>query len=173
MYALRAWRPWDWIDSYVLVGSVPTRADLRNLHRLGVRAIVNMCEEFDGYHPIMAELGIEQFRLPTLDFCCPSEEDLVRGVAFIQQQVRMGRKVYIHCKAGRGRAPSLATCYLMASRRISAEEAYGIVRLVRPHVAGSLYHHPEIRAVEGRISRLTMESRKASAVAPAHHQPQR
>ena len=54
-------------------------------------------------------------QLSTLDDTAPSLDDLQRGVDFIRTEINGGGKVYIHCGAGVGRAPSMAAAYLVST----------------------------------------------------------
>src|SRR5262247_2781506 len=76
MTAIGRWNWWDEADDHVLFGAVPSRRDLVRLRELGVGAIVNMCEEFGGHAAALTDLGIEQLRLPTLDYFAPAESDI-------------------------------------------------------------------------------------------------
>jgi atypical dual specificity phosphatase len=151
MCGLGIWRRWDWVDPDVLLGIVPSRGDIDRLHALGVRAIVNMCEEFAGHEREMATRGIVQLRLPTTDYQHPREEDLLRGIEFMRRQAAGGAKVYVHCKAGRGRAATMALCYLMAARGLGASAAYAAMLKVRPHLTRRLDRRPAVKAVERRL----------------------
>ena len=103
----------------------------RMLEAQGIKACVNMRIEKDD-----AEFGLALERylhLPTIDDSAPSFEHLDQGVAFIREIIQSGGKVYIHCGAGVGRAPSMAAAYLMAEGR-SLEEALALIRKVRPFI---------------------------------------
>ena len=75
-----------------------------------------------------ARLGVEFLQLPTTDFGSPSQENLFRGVEFINKFLAKDDRipnlrttplpenfgtVYVHCKAGRTRSSTLVGCYLM------------------------------------------------------------
>ena len=47
----------------------------------------------------------------------------------MNEQIAAGGKVYVHCKAGRARSATVAMCWLMKAKNMSAEEAqqFGIV----------------------------------------------
>jgi len=153
MCALGIWNRWDWVDSGVLLGRVPTRGDIERLRLLGIDSVVNMCAESAGHTTAMAACGMEQMRLPTLDYTCPSDEDLQRGVEFLRAQVLAGKTVYVHCKVGRGRSATLVLCYLMAQRGLSAAEAYEILRATRRQVNRRLARRPAVLALERRFHR--------------------
>jgi len=154
LFALGRWRKWDWVDEHVLLGAVPYRRDLVRLHALGIRAIVNMCEEFRGHPTELKRLGMEQLRLPTLDFHCPDRADLLRGVVFIRQQIAAGRKVYVHCKVGRSRSVTLAMCYLMATYHLTAGEAWARLHSVRPQITRHLDRQPGLAGIESELRLL-------------------
>jgi atypical dual specificity phosphatase len=153
MCGLRLWRPWDPIDERFLLGSAPRRRDIPRLAALNVRAVVNLCAEFAGWPRLLAEYGISQLRLPTLDYHCPSETHLAIGVRFALEATGAGRVVYAHCKAGRGRSATLAVCYLMAQRGVDAAEAEGLVRAVRAQIDRGIHARRPVRALQERVAR--------------------
>ncbi len=162
MCAVGIWRQSAWVDEFVLLGTVPSARDLRRFAGEGVGAVVNLCEEFSGDPRTLKACGLEQLHLPTLDYHCPALEDLARGVRFIFEQIAAGRKVYVHCKAGRGRSATLVLCYLMASRRIDAAEAYRLLQEARPNVARALDRQPAVAAVKQMIRQGELGPRPAS-----------
>jgi predicted protein tyrosine phosphatase len=104
----------------------------RFLVQQGIDACVNMRIERDD-----AAFGLDLPRylhLPTIDDDAPSIEHLDQGVAFIRQVIAAGGKVYIHCGAGVGRAPSMAAAYLMAEGD-SLNQAMEKITRVRPFIA--------------------------------------
>ncbi len=70
--------------------------------------------------------------LPTLDQHAPTLEQLHIGVALLAALEKRGLKVYVHCKNGHGRAPTLVTAYFMASRGLDQAAAFELVRAKRP-----------------------------------------
>jgi len=157
MCALGVWNAWDTVDETVLLGRIPSRRDVERLHGLGVRTIINMCEEFAGHESVMRRLGIKQLRLPTLDYREPSADDLLRGVRFIEQHRDDGR-VYVHCKAGRGRGATLALAYLMCTYNLSATEAYKRLKAARRQVNRGLDRRPAIRQIAASLDAPGCES---------------
>jgi atypical dual specificity phosphatase len=128
---MRAW--WDVIDDAVLMGALPFASDVPRLEALGVGAVVNTCEEYLGPVAAYARAGIEQLHIPTVDFTAPTRAHVVRAVAFMQEQIGQGRRVYVHCKAGRARSGTVVLCWLIAARGMTPDEAQARILLRRPH----------------------------------------
>jgi atypical dual specificity phosphatase len=139
----RRW--WDRIDTHVIVGAIPFRADVPVLTGEAVRAVINTCEEFKGLPAEYEAAGIEQLHVPTIDFTSPKLQDVERAVRFIAKHVAQEHTVYIHCKAGRGRSATIALCWLIASRGTSPQEAQRILQERRPHVMRSLHTRPVVK----------------------------
>src|SRR5262245_23160471 len=151
MTAAGIWRWWDEVDEHVIIGAVPSRADLARLRELGVGAVVNMCEEFAGHQDTLSRHGLDQLCLPTLDYHPPSESDIRRGIRFMLDHAAAGRKIYVHCKAGRGRSATLVLCYLMAAHGWTATQAYGRLKSARPHVTRGLSQRAVVSAIERSV----------------------
>lgn len=147
---VRNW--WDEVDDDIVLGAFPFARDVKKMSELGIRAVVNTCEEYCGPVDQYEEFGIDQFRMPTVDFTHPSIKDVAAAVAFIDSHVTKGNRVYIHCKAGRARSATVAICWLMQSRGISKEAGQEILNQARPHINQHLCSRPVVIEFEKRIS---------------------
>lgn len=79
--------------------------------------------------------GINHLHIPTVDFLfAPSVEDLKRGTEFIRDHVERGEKVYVHCKAGRGRSTVMVLCYLIRYEDMMPSKALDLIKKKRPQV---------------------------------------
>jgi protein-tyrosine phosphatase len=128
---------------------------MRFLLSQGIDACVNMRIERDD-----AAFGLalpRYLHLPTIDDDAPSVEHLDQGVEFIREVIESGGKVYIHCGAGVGRAPSMAAAYLMAEGR-SLEESLAEIRKVRPFITITPVQMERLKAYEARF-RGSLEER--------------
>ncbi len=131
---LPSWHWWDWIDEHVLLGALPLTGDVERLKREGIGAVINTCREYNGPVEAYAAAGIEQLHLPTVDFTQPSIEHVRAGVEFIHRNIAAGRKVYVHCKAGRARSATIVMCYLI-SKGLTPAEAQARLLEMRPQVS--------------------------------------
>jgi len=142
-------------DDYILVAVWPgvawTDVAIR-LHDLGVRAVVNTCDEYAGPTDVYAELGITQLHLPTVDFVSPTLGDVRAGVEFIDEQLSRGHAVYVHCKAGRGRSATIVLCWLMDKRKIPPTTALQALIEKRKQVSRHLAARPVVQEFWAGIS---------------------
>jgi len=103
----------------------------KTLSKRGITAMVNMRTEFDDQAAGIAPP--RYMHLKIIDNTPPTLEHLQAGSDFIAQEIKQGGKVYIHCAAGVGRAPTMAAAYLVSTGR-SPAEAWTQIRKVRPFI---------------------------------------
>lgn len=71
--------------------------------------------------------------IPIEDHQAPTQEQIEFGVSVLEKIIAMGKKVYIHCKNGHGRAPTLVAAYFIKQGR-TVDEAVSIIKEKRPPV---------------------------------------
>lgn len=101
----------------------------------GVRGVVNTCDEFVGPVSAYQKLGIQQLRIPIVDYCAPSLSQIESAVKFMEGFTSKGEKVYVHCKGlspfftlllmqgGKGRSTTIMLAYLMNKHKLTAQSA--------------------------------------------------
>lgn len=127
------WR-YSEITRQLYVGGQHTMQGYAEMLEFGITAIVNMREA--KYDDVKLGIGGERhLHLPTVDHTPPSVADLIRGAAFISDEInsRENAKVYIHCAAGCGRAPTMAAAYLVSLGDAPAA-AWMRIKNVRPFI---------------------------------------
>ena len=75
--------------------------------------------------------------LPVKDKTPPNPDQMEYGVASLQALTKLNKKVYVHCKNGHGRAPTLVAAYLMKTRGLTTDGAIAFIKKKRPSI------HPE------------------------------
>lgn len=55
-------------------------------------------------------------------------EKIKQGIKFIQEQIKLGRKVYVHCKGGKGRSATVLACYLMVEKNLTPDQACAFIK---------------------------------------------
>jgi protein-tyrosine phosphatase len=97
------------IDSHIWIGSnqcCEMHFD-KKLLKKGINSDISLEE-----NRVDAPFGVESYLwLPTMDHTPPSVEQLELGTWHIKNLVNTRRKVYVHCKNGHGRAPTLVAAY--------------------------------------------------------------
>ena len=137
------------------VGPQHRRSGKNALIQAGITHIVNMRSEFDD-----AEHGLtlgdhphdRYCHLPTVDDDPISESHIEKGIEFIDTALREGNRVYIHCSAGVGRAPSMAAAYLI-SHGHPFNEALSLIGRVRPFIRLTPLQVDSLRQFEERQRR--------------------
>ncbi|HEY0733837.1 MAG TPA: dual specificity protein phosphatase [Herpetosiphonaceae bacterium] len=120
----------DAVTPQLVVGGFIDRDDWRQLVEQGVSVVVSLQAERhdeDAFGEIQPD---GYLRLPTIDHSIPTLAQLRMGAAFIDEAVRAGKMVLIHCHAGVGRSALLCACYLVYTG-MSVEEAWQTVKAKR------------------------------------------
>ncbi|MDP9079946.1 MAG: dual specificity protein phosphatase family protein [Bacteroidota bacterium] len=119
------------ITANLYLGSQYNLVGLRKLKALGVTAIINMRT-----HSVYSEAWYDGFRylhLPTPDNTPPPLEVLQQGADFADAEVKKGGKVYMHCRQGLGRGPTMAAAYLLKTG-LTLDDALALIRKARPFI---------------------------------------
>lgn len=96
----------------------------------GVRADISL-EKGEVDRPF----GVDYFLwLPVSDDWPPAPAQLDTGVAALAALVSNKQKIYIHCKNGHGRAPTLAAAYLIRYQGMTPSQALDFLKKKRPVV---------------------------------------
>jgi hypothetical protein len=119
------------ITANLFLGSQYNLLGLQKLKALGVTAIINM-----RVHSVYSQAQYEGFHylhLPTPDNTPPATADLIRGAEFAGKEIKNGGIVYIHCRQGLGRGPTMTIAYLI-STGLTYNDAYALVKKVRTFI---------------------------------------
>ena len=95
----------------------------------GIRADISL-EELT----VDAPKGVDYFLwLPTKNHEAPAPDKLNLGVQTLEFLISKKIKVYIHCKMGHGRAPTLFAAYLVSKGK-TVDEAIAFIKSKRPSI---------------------------------------
>jgi atypical dual specificity phosphatase len=114
-----------------------------------IALIVNLHERPDAPE-LLAQLHAQTVHLPVPDSHAPTQDQLTQGVAAIDEALRAGKRVAVHCAAGLGRSGTLIAAYLV-SQGAAPDEAIDQVRAARP---GSVETDEQEAAVHQFAQRL-------------------
>lgn len=94
---------------------------------MGIKADISLEER-----RIDAPFGVKYYLwLPVKDHMAPAPSQFKVGAAMIGELVKAKKKIYIHCKNGHGRAPTLVAAYLI-TQKMRLEETIDFLKLKRP-----------------------------------------
>lgn len=122
---------WVEKDKVAASGYPASRGQVEWLSEHGIDSILTLTED-----PLPPEwvsgLPLTDKHVPMKDHEPPEQESLEKAASFVQSEVHDGRKVLVHCLAGKGRTMTVLAAYLIKERRVSPEEALRILREMRP-----------------------------------------
>jgi protein-tyrosine phosphatase len=139
----------------IILGGLPleTKNHSTLINRLGIKAVLSMVETWEQepglrHTPVSTQnwsaLDIEHMRVETRDFYPVPLDKIMQGVTFLESQLKQNHRVYVHCKAGRGRSAAVVISYLMKQYEFSFEEAYNKVFIARPYIKINSYQKEAI-----------------------------
>jgi protein-tyrosine phosphatase len=136
-------RPFEYtlIDDCVILGSLPREEshlnELKTKHNVAGIVTLNMPWELVIKSEDITKFGMESLLISTPDYCAPTLENCMKGVAFIEKikNQNPGRRVYVHCNAGKGRSTTVVLCFLLKSKKWTCDQAFEYVKKKRPHIA--------------------------------------
>lgn len=118
------------ITEQIYLGGWISTKEWQQLKNLGITVNISLQKEsLDNFKDLDGFLW-----LPVEDGTPPELDQLLLGSRFIEAAIAEGKKVYIHCHGGIGRAPVLCAAYLIY-KGMKAEEALKTVMTARP-IAG-------------------------------------
>ena len=148
---------WDIIDEQMFLGGAMMFDDLARLQRQGVEAVVNLCAERPDNPRHLRAAQMDYLWLPVTDAQPPTVEQIVQGLAWIEQRVCAGQKVYIHCAAGMGRSVTLLACWYLYTGRMSVPQVLAFVKRRRPQTSLT---RRQVRRIEEMATLLTQTAGK-------------
>lgn len=119
------------ITPQLFLGGQYTKRGYKKLSKMKFTGIVNMRKS--KVIPYKFNTKIKVLHLPTPDLKAPSVSNLKKGITFITKEINSNGKVYVHCRSGEGRGPSMVIAYLMSTGMLF-EDAYNSVRAIRPFI---------------------------------------
>ena len=101
----------SWIDDTLGVGGSSTIASLSNY---GIQAILDLRSESYDNEDELQKFSISYLRIKVKDRSIPKRSDVLHAINWIEQNVKNKKKVFVHCKLGRGRGPLFTILYLIS-----------------------------------------------------------
>ncbi|KAG6812989.1 hypothetical protein H0H92_014920 [Tricholoma furcatifolium] len=121
------------IENRLFLGNLLAARSPRTLTDRHITHVLSVCR--DAIPAELPESGVRHMRIPVEDV---DYEDLLiylpAACRFIEEALRNGGNVLVHCVQGISRSAAVVAAYLMWRRRINATEALQIVRASRDQI---------------------------------------
>lgn len=142
----------DQITPNLWLGGAPTyERDYQFLLDNHITAVLDMRAEREGDREFYRQHDIAYHRLECLDVTVPSAEQIEEGVQWMDEQIKAGRTVLVHCAKGRGRSATVLAAYLIHDQGLDYDAARDTMKSVRPLV--KLEDRHEERLARWRLKR--------------------
>ena len=146
---------WNWQDKIgdfhkgsIYLGILPFRSSIYDslefMQKEGINVVICITQVFENNSgtfqvPIKPtdyqQAGIDFFQMPANDFKTLPEDDLELVSNYMDKKLLEGKKVYVHCKAGRGRSAQSVIAYLVQFHGMTVNEAFLYVQSQRKQVS--------------------------------------
>ncbi len=123
------------ITDQIFVGSDFCQGGVCLIHdeefkKIDVSVEINVSEEDNELPP---KTGISSYTwLPIIDGGAPTQDQLAIGTSIMDAAIKTGKKVYVHCRNGHARSPSLVAGYLAKYGGMALDGAYKLIKDKRP-----------------------------------------
>ena len=121
----------DRITPYIYIGTnFCCRPHFLQIKKLGIQADFDL--EAERIERLTHDLKYYLW-LPVKDHYAPTKTQFEIGTSFLDSLVRAKKKVYVHCKNGHGRSPTMVVAYFI-SQGMTAKEAIAFIKKRRPEM---------------------------------------
>ncbi len=124
------------ITKNIIIGSDLCKGKYCPIHReefekLGVDFEINLSKEKKEQ---TAGNVYGSYWIPVADGYPPTEKQIDLGTSIIEKVVKENKKIYVHCKNGHGRSPTMVAAYLIRYKGSTPEKAEKIIKEKRPEI---------------------------------------
>eukprot|EP01060_Flectonema_neradi_P013395 TRINITY_DN20165_c0_g1_i1.p1 TRINITY_DN20165_c0_g1~~TRINITY_DN20165_c0_g1_i1.p1 ORF type:complete len:259 (+),score=33.41 TRINITY_DN20165_c0_g1_i1:37-813(+) len=152
---------YDEVHKDIFVGGAPYDSlAVEFIQKHSINTVINCCEEYPGPISIYEQHGVSYFNLNCLDFCDVPLDKIEATMQHLSSLSEPRPIIYIHCKAGKGRAVTIATAWL-ALKHLEGDTktANEQVKKARPSAISSVHLRPDMleyaAALRARLGKQT------------------
>ena len=101
--------------------------------------------------------SIDHVHLNVKDYGAPSLEQLYNTIDFMEKQIYKGKRVLVHCAAGKGRTGTILAAYLLKEGSLTAAQAINKIRKLRPGSVQTKTQENCVEAFEHYLKNLEVD----------------
>ncbi len=129
----------------IYLGGAFNKNQITEIKKWGITAVISMRQK-------QPPAGINTLHIPTKDRHSPTLKELEQGIEFIKKEIANGGKIYIHCRSGVGRGPTMLIAYLI-STGYELKEAIQLIKQVRKFINLTAVQMDSLIKFEKKISK--------------------
>lgn len=129
----------------VYLGGAFNKNKIAQIKKWGITAVISLRQK-------LPPGGINTLHIPTKDRHAPTIKELEQGIDFIKKEIANGGKVYIHCRSGVGRGPTMLIAYLI-STGYELKKAIKLIKQVRNFISLTAVQMDRLIEFEKHISK--------------------
>lgn len=143
----------SWITTHLAVGGRVHPEDIKALAAAGITHVVDTRSEYWDDAEVLAKEHIELLHLPTADTQPLTVEQMFVGAQWVQERMKQGGRVLIHCEHGVGRSVLLSSAVLVYNG-MHAQDALQLVQQKRWQAAPNHRQVRRLREFESAVVAL-------------------
>ena len=135
---------WHKVTNQIYLGALPFVGHIESFKKMGVTSVLSIVESFEREKSFIAspvkkgeweKHNIRNIHLSHPDFIPVSLVVLYKSACALKDEIAKNERVYVHCKAGRGRSASAILSYFIMFKGWSFEKAFNFLKSKRSHIA--------------------------------------
>jgi predicted protein tyrosine phosphatase len=148
------------VDSNIYIGGYLAAANADFVKKNGITRIVKMFADDKSYpggyhrHPGVKYLVVDAEDVPDYDI----RPGVMAALPFIQEGLKNGERILVHCHAGVSRSSTIVLLHLMINRGFSLDDALARLKIVRPFVNPNSGFMRHLRATDEKLAKKRSES---------------
>jgi atypical dual specificity phosphatase len=138
----------DWVlTNQVAVGRFPTNDNINELKQAQIQVILSLCPPFECDLSPELKQHFQCHCVPLPDSHYTKKiylEELHQAVGIIYKAVKHQQPIYVHCREGIERSPTVCIAYLCLVQNMELWRAFNQVKQSRPQISPS---HSQVKAI--------------------------
>jgi predicted protein tyrosine phosphatase len=138
------------IDTNLYLGSVEISLNETFLKKNGITHVLNCAKSLEKLFPSLKTYSdkFNYMALPMIDSKMDITPYIKEGVAFIDDAIKSGGKIYVHCARGVSRSVSIIIAYLMYHYSISFDDALVLIKSKHPQSDPNPYFVEQLKKLK-------------------------